>query len=177
MQTVLDSFVTLAWDANFYPCFGLGASLVAFRGSLLVRLLHMDTVRSWCNKDLATLLAFFSQTEFQKNWANDAKGIILKPNDAIWFPCCYLPLITAFPCEGEKSIQKAAASFLLLSEEFHPFLLVGAEIWTLFPRVPRIWLGTIQAQCLARQLIHVLRQCLGAFGRLAHILRDGELRS
>ena len=38
--------MTLAWDANFYPGPGLGASLVALRGSLSVRLLHMDTVRS-----------------------------------------------------------------------------------------------------------------------------------
>ena len=30
------------------------------------------------NKDIASLLAFPSQTEFQKNWAYDAKDIILK---------------------------------------------------------------------------------------------------
>ena len=59
--------MTLAWDANFYPCPGLGASFVALRGSLFARLLHMDTVRSLGNKDLASLLAFLNQTEFQKN--------------------------------------------------------------------------------------------------------------
>ena len=68
----------------------------------------MDTVRGWGNKDLASLLAFLSQMEFPKNWANDAKDIILKPNEGIWFPSGYLPLITALPCEGEKSVQKAA---------------------------------------------------------------------
>ena len=73
----------------------------------------MDTVRSWGNKDLASLLTFFNQTELQKNWANDAKDAIPKPNEAIWFLYGYLPLITALPCEGEKSVQKAAVSLLL----------------------------------------------------------------
>ena len=83
---------------------GLGASLVALRGSL---------VRSWGNKDLASLLTFLSQTEFQKTWAKDERDTILKPNEAIWFPHGHLPLITALPCEGEKSVQKAAVSLLL----------------------------------------------------------------
>ena len=105
--------MTLAWDANFYPCPGLGASLVALRGSLFVRLLHMDTVRSWGSRDLASLLTFLNQTEFQKNLANDAKDTILKPNEVIRFPFGHPPLITALPCEGEKSVQKAAVSLLL----------------------------------------------------------------
>ena len=105
--------MTLAWGANFYPRPGLGASLVALRGSFSVRFLHMDTVRSWGNKDLASLLTFFDQLELQKNWANDPKDAILKPNEAIWFLYGYLPLITALPCEGEKSVQKAAVSLLL----------------------------------------------------------------
>ena len=71
--------MTLAWDANFNRCPGLGASLFAVRGSLFVRLLHMDTVMSWSIKDSASLLAFLNQTEFQKNWANDEKDIILNP--------------------------------------------------------------------------------------------------
>ena len=62
-----------------------------------MRLLHMDTVRSWGNKDLASPATFLNQTEFQKNWANDAKDTNLKPNEAIWFPHgCFL-LITAHP--------------------------------------------------------------------------------
>ena len=104
------SAMTLAWDANFYPCPGHGASLVALRGSLFVRLLHMATVRSWSNRDLASLLAFLCQTEFQTNWASDAKDIILKLKEAIWFLYGFLPLFTALPCEGEKSVQKAAVS-------------------------------------------------------------------
>ena len=51
-----------------------------------MRLLHMDTVRSWGNRDLASFLTLLNQTEFQKNWADDTKDIILKPNEAIWFP-------------------------------------------------------------------------------------------
>ena len=74
-----------------------------------VRLLPTGTMRSWGNKDLASSLAFLGQTEFQKNWGNDAKDIILKPNEANG----HLPLITALPCEGEKSVQKAAVSLLL----------------------------------------------------------------
>ena len=34
--------------------------------------------------------------------------------------------------------------------------------------------GTLLAQCLARQSIHVLRQYPDAFGRVAHFLRGGE---
>ena len=34
-----------------------------------MRLLHMDTVSSWGNKDLASLLTFLNQTAFQKNWS------------------------------------------------------------------------------------------------------------
>ena len=41
------------------------------------------------------------------------KDIILKPSEAIWFLHGYLPLILALPCEGEKSVQKAAVSLLL----------------------------------------------------------------
>ena len=76
-----------------------------------MRLMHMDTVRSWDNRDLASLLTFLNQTKFQENWANDAKDTILKPNEALWFPCGYLP--PALPCDGEKSVQKAAVSLLL----------------------------------------------------------------
>ena len=42
----------------------------------------------------------------EKNWANDAKDTILKPNEAILFPY-------GLPCECEKSVQKAAVSMLL----------------------------------------------------------------
>ena len=45
------SLETLAWDANFSSCQGLGASLVTLCGSLFVRLLRMDTVKSCGNKD------------------------------------------------------------------------------------------------------------------------------
>ena len=77
--------MTLAWDANFYPCEGLGASLVPLRG----RMLHMDTVRSWATETWRRYS--LSSTRRQKNWANDVKDTILKPNEAIWFPHGYLP--------------------------------------------------------------------------------------
>ena len=48
----------VAWDALFYPCLGLGAS-VALRGSFFfVLVLHMDTVRGWCSKGLAPVAHF-----------------------------------------------------------------------------------------------------------------------
>ena len=106
--------VTLAWDANFYQCPGLGASLVAFRGSLFVRLVHMDTVRSWGNRDLASLLTFLNQTEFHK------KLVITTQSTPSSNPTKQSgPLTTIcrssrnIPCEGEKSVQKAAVSLLL----------------------------------------------------------------
>ena len=122
--------MTLVWDANFYPCPVLEASLVALRGSLFARLLHMDTVWSWGNKDLTSLLAFFRQTAFQKNWANYAEDIILKPNEPIWFPQGYVPLITELPCEGEKSVQKAAVSLLLLTYSKFGLSSLRATNWT-----------------------------------------------
>ena len=76
-------------------------------------LLHMDTARSWGISDLASLLTFLNQTEFQKNLASDVKNTVLETNEAIWFPCGCLLLITALPCEGEKLVQKAAVSLLL----------------------------------------------------------------
>ena len=76
-----------------------------------MRLLNMDTVRSWGKNDLASSLAFFSQTEFQKNWTFDANDIILT-NEAIWIFYGFLALITAISCKGEKFIQKAAVSLL-----------------------------------------------------------------
>ena len=85
---------------------GLELGCLHLAGSSCVRLLHMDTDWSWGNRDLVSLLTFLNQMELQTNWANDAKDSILRPNGAIWFPRGYLPLITALPCEGEKSVQR-----------------------------------------------------------------------
>ena len=58
---------TAVWDGNCHFRLGLGASLLAVRGSVFLRLLLVDTVRGWCSKDSASLL-IFSARRFRKSW-------------------------------------------------------------------------------------------------------------
>ena len=66
--------------------------MLALRGRVCVRLLHMGPVRGWGGKDSESLLVLLSQAAFQKTTSGDAKDIILKPNDGICFLCGFLPL-------------------------------------------------------------------------------------